>query len=48
MPTHEGVGPDDRENLKDRREPTIKLNEEPVIVVRKLGSAPHLAGKTIS
>src|SRR5882757_11126575 len=43
MPTHEGVGPDDRENLEDRREPTIKLNEEPAIVVLKLGPAPHLA-----
>jgi hypothetical protein len=37
MPTHEGVGPDDCEDLKDRREPTIKLNEEPAIVVRKSG-----------
>ena len=45
MPTHEGVGPDDCEDLKDRREPTIKLNEEPAIVVRKLGPAPHLAAQ---
>src|SRR5438445_6728943 len=45
MPTHEGVGPDDCEDLKDRREPTIKLNEEPAIIVRKLGPAPRLAAQ---
>lgn len=45
MPTHKGVGPDDCEDLKDRPEPTIKLNEEPAIVVRKLGPAPHLAAQ---
>src|SRR5260370_10179892 len=45
MPTHEGVGPDDCEDLQDRREPTIKLNEEPAIVVRKLGPAPRLAAQ---
>jgi hypothetical protein len=45
MPTYQGVGPDDCENLQDRREPTIKLNEEPAIVVRKLGLAPHLAAQ---
>src|ERR1700726_4365731 len=45
MPTHEGVGPDDCEDLKDRREPTIKLNEEPAIVVRKLGPTPDLAAQ---
>src|SRR5215471_12693849 len=28
MPAHEGLGPDDRDGLEDRREPTIKLNEE--------------------
>src|ERR1700737_4016815 len=44
MPTHEGVGPDDCEDLKDRREPTIKLNEDPAIVVRKLGPAPSPCG----
>jgi hypothetical protein len=45
MPTHECVGPDDHENLEDRRELTIKLNEEPAIVARKLGPAPHLAAQ---
>ena len=45
MPTHEDVGPDDCEDLKDRRDPTIKLNEDPAIVVRKLGPAPHLAAQ---
>ena len=45
MPAHQRLGADDCENLKDRREPTIKLNEEPAIVVRKLGPAPHLAAQ---
>jgi hypothetical protein len=35
VPTYEDLGPDDCENLQDRREPAIALNEEPAIVVRK-------------
>ncbi len=43
MPAHQRLGAD--ENMKDRREPAVKLNEEPVIVVRRLGPAPHLAAQ---
>jgi hypothetical protein len=42
MQTHQRLGADDCENWKDRREPTIELDEEPAIVVRKPGPAPHL------
>jgi hypothetical protein len=30
---HEGLGPDDRNNLEDRREPTIQLDQKTAIVV---------------
>src|ERR1700730_16110512 len=33
MPTHEPLGPDDCENLQDRRKPAIKLDKEPAIMV---------------
>src|SRR5687767_12188622 len=33
MPTHEGLGPNDRENIQDRRKPSIQLDKEPAIVV---------------
>src|SRR5260370_9491384 len=45
MPAQQGVGADDCENLKDRREPAIELDEEPAIAVRKLDPAPHLAAQ---
>jgi hypothetical protein len=35
MPTHERLGPDDREDLQDRWKPAIRLNEEPAIMVRE-------------
>src|ERR1700688_3302794 len=35
MPTHERLGPDDCENLQDRRKPTIQLDQEPAIMVRE-------------
>jgi hypothetical protein len=35
MPTHECLGPDDRENLQDRRKPAIQLDKEPAIMVRE-------------
>src|SRR5712672_1716184 len=45
MPTHECLGPDDREDLQDRRKPAIKQNKEPAIIVRKpdatMEPAPH-------
>jgi hypothetical protein len=35
MPTHERLGPDDRENLQDGSKSAIKLDQEPAIIVRK-------------
>src|ERR1700733_11308034 len=35
VPTHERLGLDDCENLQDRREPAIQLDQEPAIMVRK-------------
>src|ERR1700694_548317 len=35
MPTHERLGPDDCENLQDRRNPAVQLDEEPAIMVRE-------------
>jgi hypothetical protein len=43
MPTHERFRLDNRHDLQDRGKPAIHLNEEPAIVVGKLGSTPHLA-----
>src|SRR6202035_3147363 len=35
VPTHERLGPDDCENLQDRRKPAIELDKEPAIIVRE-------------
>src|ERR1700736_3053735 len=35
MPTNERLGPDDREDLQDRRNPAVQLDKEPAIIVRK-------------
>ncbi|HAO39838.1 MAG: hypothetical protein ACRCV5_11180 [Afipia sp.] len=35
MPTHERLGTDDREDLQDRRTPSIQLDKEPAVVVRE-------------
>src|SRR5262249_22048635 len=43
MPAHEGLGPDDRDGLEDRREPTIKLNEEQAVAVRQLDATACLS-----
>src|SRR5664280_1815022 len=43
MPTHEGVGLDDCENLQDGWKPAIQLDKEPAVVVRELRPAAHLA-----
>ncbi len=37
MPTHERLGTNDCENLKDRWEPAIEMDEEPPLAVRNLG-----------
>src|SRR5882757_4328313 len=42
MPTHHRFRLDNRHDLQDRGKPAIHLNEEPAIVVRKVGSASHL------
>src|SRR5271169_354798 len=45
VPTHECLGPDDCENLQDRRKPAIQLDKEPAIMVREPDAtrqpAPH-------
>src|SRR5450759_1522286 len=43
MPTHQCLGPGDRENLQDRRKPPIQLEEEPAIAVCELDPATQLA-----
>ncbi len=42
MPTHEGLGPDDRDSLQDRRKPSIQLAQEQAIAVRELDATSHL------
>ncbi|HYS91158.1 MAG TPA: hypothetical protein VEN78_40125 [Bradyrhizobium sp.] len=42
MPTHERFRLNNRHDLQDRGKPAIHPNEEPAIVVRKMGSASHL------
>jgi hypothetical protein len=42
MPTHQRLGPDDREDLQNRRKPSIELDQKPAIVIRKPGPATHL------
>src|SRR5260370_30070866 len=45
MQTQEGLGPDDCQDLQDRRKPAIKQDKEPPIIVRKpdatMEPAPH-------
>src|SRR5665811_620785 len=42
MPTHDRLGTDNRENVQDRREPSIQLDQEPAIVVRQPDPALNL------
>jgi hypothetical protein len=42
MPTHEGLGPDDRDYPQDRRKPSIQLDQEQAIVVCELDATSHL------
>ena len=35
MPTHERLGTDDREDLQDRRKPSIQLDQEQAVAVRQ-------------
>src|SRR6516225_8641055 len=43
MPAHDGLGPDDRDDLEDRRKPTIELDQEQAIAVRKMEATAHLS-----
>src|SRR6266567_2990951 len=36
MPTHEGLGPDDRDGLEDRWKPSIQVDQEQAIPVREV------------
>ena len=45
MPTYQRLGADDGENLKDRWEPAIELDEEPPVAVRKPGPPLQLASQ---
>src|SRR4030088_3032375 len=42
MPTHQGLGPDDRNGLEDRWKPSIQLDQEQAIAVRELDATAHL------
>jgi hypothetical protein len=41
MPAHEGLGPDDRDDLQDRWKPSIQLDQEQAIAVRELDATAH-------
>src|SRR5216684_7990705 len=43
MPPHQRLRLDNRNDRQDRWKPSIHLDEEPAVVVGKLGSTPHLA-----
>jgi hypothetical protein len=43
MPPHQRFRLDNRNDRQDRWKPSIHLDEEPAVVVGKLGSTPHLA-----
>ena len=41
MPTHESLGPDDRDGPEDRWEPSIQLDQEQAIPIRELNATTH-------
>src|SRR5262249_15047710 len=41
MPTHEGLGPDDREGLEDRWKPPIKLDQEQAVPIGELDATAN-------
>jgi hypothetical protein len=43
MPAHDGLGPDDRDDLEDRRKPTIELDQEQAIAVGKADATAYLS-----
>jgi hypothetical protein len=42
VPSHEGLGADDRDGLEDRRKPSIQLDQEQTITVREPDPTTHL------
>src|SRR5262245_10175349 len=42
MPAHQRLGPDNRDDLEDRRKPAIQLDEEQAIAVRELDPTADL------
>src|SRR6476619_2936702 len=43
MPTHQRLGPDNHENLQNRRKPAIQLDKEPAIAVCESNTATQIA-----
>src|SRR5436309_8971815 len=43
MPTHEGLGPNDRDSLQDRWKPSIQLDQEQAIPICELDATPYPA-----
>src|SRR5208282_6539745 len=43
MPTHQRLRTDDGEDVQDRREPSVELDEKPTVGVRQPGPTLHLA-----
>src|SRR5207302_9924031 len=43
MPTHERLGPDDRDGLEGRRKPSIQQDQEQAIPICELDATPHPA-----
>jgi hypothetical protein len=41
MPTHEGLGADDRDGLEDRWKPSIQLDQEQAITIREPDATAH-------
>jgi hypothetical protein len=41
MPTHESLGPDDRDGLEDRWKPSIQHDQEQAIPIRELDATAH-------
>src|SRR5205807_7656811 len=41
MPTHESLGPYDRDGPEDRWEPSIQLDQEQAIPIRELNATAH-------
>jgi hypothetical protein len=42
VPSHQGLGPDNRDGVEDCRKPPIQLDEEQTITIREPDTATHL------